>query len=418
MAKVRVAWFTPEGDSGSISQYFSETILPILKKKFSEKYDIQIFSDNFITSKHFLTAVSEHKKKPFDIFFYQLEDRKSSNFVRIHLGIQPGIVYFHDSYFTTFGPEPILNSPWKDIVCKSNSKKNNWPIRNFEHYQKGPFAYRESAFAGVSVFSSEHQRIEYNRLVEDRVLGGEDKRSYLLPLPGMLATDAIKSSSLKIAYAGKPEIPYRVHKILQAISETENMHFNWLIEKSEETQARELLKAYDVSSFKLFTERSVDNWSSVLSESDIAIHTLFSAFGQLGPYIQSSLISGKPSILTNFASGELYSEKIVFKVQPGNTESMQIREILKTLEDEGLRKEISEKVKSFANEFYNPEVIASELNSIFDNELNRVMLLNKNWNNLRAEARTSLIKEAPKYIGDENVWSERYKEHFQELGWL
>ena len=83
---LRVAWFAPLKDQESLGAYTTRILLPHLKNK----CDITLFdleSGEFLGQhvKNFLSAFREHREQPFDLFFYQLEDRRSAYFVRTHL---------------------------------------------------------------------------------------------------------------------------------------------------------------------------------------------------------------------------------------------------------------------------------------------------------------------------------------------
>ncbi|NDC39127.1 MAG: hypothetical protein EBZ48_13955, partial [Proteobacteria bacterium] len=150
--KLRIAWFSPlPGGStpiGSKSAYASEKLLPLLRASF----DLELFHDEFrpyqdYPTHHYLSAFERHAAAPFDLFFYQLEDLPSSAFARAHLGLIPGVVWFHDLLFTTKCPEGLLHSSWEVALQKFLGLKAIWPTQELWPDVSSPLDKRAASLA-------------------------------------------------------------------------------------------------------------------------------------------------------------------------------------------------------------------------------------------------------------------------------
>ncbi len=99
--KTRIAWFSPlpidlSLGKSNLSSYLTSMIIDELL----EYYDVEFFhegDDKYYDYKTFnyLEAINRHKDKPFDIFFYNIEDSYKNNFCRFHLELVPGVTLFY-----------------------------------------------------------------------------------------------------------------------------------------------------------------------------------------------------------------------------------------------------------------------------------------------------------------------------------
>jgi hypothetical protein len=422
--KIKIAWFSELNRPDSLSSYFSSSILPYLK----EKFDISLYHNSFdeipgFETSHYLKAFEDDRQKDFDIFFYQLEDHQGSNFVRSHLGLIPGITYFHHFNLSNYGPEPLLNSPYSDIAAKFNSGDKAWPERDKKYKPKGPAAYRESALSPVSIFSNPHSLDEYKRQISLKLkLPGEaGLNAFYLPYPVKIEKDLSKkreTQSFRIAYIGSTRIENRAHKVLAAMADLgKGIELDWLIPAHETSEAKDMLEEYQISGAKLHTEYDPQSWKEIVINADCAIHTLFSVYGHSEPYLSISLAHGLPVLVTNFASTESMPDNILFKIQPGETESIQITEIIKAiLEDNTL--EYRETAIRYCVENNDPAKIAAELASIFRKRKDYLRDFKNTWQKLCNVARESLLNESSTFLDSENeIALNMVLPVFKELGW-
>lgn len=428
--RLRIAWFSPlnlKQAGESAAGYFSEAILPLIR----DQVELELFHNSFESYQdyptfHFLNAYQRHEKNPFDVFFYQLEDRSEANFVRLHLGLIPGVVLFHDFMYTSFGPEPILNSPWQTTLAKYRDPTANWVARGAENEQKGPAAWREAAYASVALFSNPASHLEFLNWDRLEIAEGVDKSegSFYLPHPVDFSELEGKSpgEQFTISFVGTPRIEHRAHKVLEALSGLEGYQLLWMLDESELESARELLEEFEVSAVELIEGRSPAAWKEVARRSDVALHPFFSVYGQPGPFLAISLAAGLPVVVTNFASSEYLPDSLVFKIQPGETEALEIREVLREIVDQRDSWD-RERISACAAEFHDHRSVASELMSVFENSRSVFEKVNKRWSTLEQEAYKSLLKEVGSLIGEKHGLPQAYQDNvlnpvFSELGWM
>ena len=425
---LRVAWFSPldvAGDqSPSVSAYASAELLPLLR----EEFEIDLFHNDFqsyldFPTYHYLSAFLHHRERPYDIFFYQVEDRISSNFIRQYSGVVPGIVWFHDFLFTHHGPEPVLNSPWEEVIGKYNDDARPWPARGTEFDERGPIGVREGGLSFGTLFSSEIGHSEFRRNVEQQLGGKDVRRSAYLPLPAA-TTAGVRddfSSFERICFCGSPRIEHRAHKFFQALSELDNFfQLTWLIEESERSAAEELLREFSLVNATLVSGRCPRKWAELVTDNDIAVHSLFSVYGQLGPYLATSLSAGLPCFVTDFASAEFLPDSLLFKIRPGNTEVTEFASVLRRLRDGEIRHNPAG-AREFADGVFHREIVAAELAAFFRSSRNDCRTLGKRWSELEQQARDALLGEVLSRSVEQDPVAEQYSQSlrpvFAELGW-
>ena len=434
MNPLRVAWFSPlniegaklkiyEQQSDSIasssSAYVSDILLPLLKNDF----EIEVFHEGFESYQdfptfHYLKAFERHAAKPFDLFFYQLEDRECCNFIRMHLGLMPGVVFFHDLLFTKDGPEPILNSPWTDVIsCFKNhcsGSKVAWPDRTKKFERQGPIAYREAGLSLLSLFSSERDYGEYTRQIEHGLskslleagVKNTVEASYVpFPVdPALALKPKSDSSKLRIGFCGSTKIEHRSHKLLEALSKTEvDYKLIWMIDSDEENLALDLLGEFGIESYEFLVFRTPSAWQELVTSLDLAVHTQFSAFGQPGPYLAMSLMAGLPVAVTRFGTTDVLPASVVFHIEAGETESSQIIELLERLSD-GSKTSSLQTTRDYAAEIFDCQAVASELSSMFLKSRQYFQESLGAWDNFQFKARKSLLNEVSElYLRGSNL---------------
>lgn len=425
-AKLRIAWFSDLPDDGSlrtVSAYVSSLVLPALR----ERFDIELFHNSFrgyqdYTVAHCLTALRRHREKPFDIFFYQLEDSPHTQWLRIHCALMPGVQYSHDYLFTTFGPEPILNSPWHSILTRLDEPVDSWPDRFAEQYQKGPHALRETAYAAVRLFSQPGMVSECRRLSERSVVSDGAVSTAYLPLP--VAEEAFSPApeqGRRILFCGSPWVQDRAHKLCNAIARYDTaLPLIWLLNSTERASAEELVREHGLVDVTFVEDRTVCRWQELVQAGGLAIHTLFSVFSQTGPYLPVSFAAGLPCVVTRFGHSELLPDSVVFKVQAGETEAAELAGVFARVFDDGVRP-AAKLVSSFGQELHAVGVIAEELALIFETQAATVRATMDRWETLKASAREALLSEArasrapgPELVAE----SELFESVFREFGWV
>ena len=441
MKKLRIAWFSPlnvsNNNTQNISAYVSDTLLPLLK----DRFEIDLFHDSFekypdFPTYHFLQASLRHAENPYDIFFYQLEDSLAVNFIRIHLGIIPGMSLFHNIEFSTDGPEPILITPWQAVVAKYNNPAKEWHDRLLFFDKISSLAHRELAFSIQPIFSSLDDIYSVNTILGNRDLFLSDTSSPLyLPIP---VKDFSKANcdfqGLKIAFVGEPKTSYRIHKVLTTFEKYEGKkEFHWLINADEVSQAEENLREYIGKDWNktvfLHYGRSTQNWNELVKSCNVAIHTYFGSYGNVSPYLQISLAHNVPAIVSNYAISNTLPEKMVYKVEVGDFETAEILEVLNHLQNTN-RNEFN--LNQMAREHFDAGAVADSLSLLFTDMAPKFREVYKKWGEIQKDAREFLINEIKedtvitgKSLSKDNdlsnpiyAWEKAFRPVMQELGWL
>ena len=437
--KPRIAWFSPLPIKGEETSTLSEYCSFLLLPKLRDKIDIELFHNSFepyedYPTHHFLTAAKIHEEKPFDAFFYQMEDHAALNFIRIHLGLKPGVVWFHDFIFSTDGPEPILNSPWEETLKKFNNREHPWAERGAEYFKDSPIGYREGGYAVIPAFSSPrsvgdykaHASVSLREQFESASANGPWGLNVPVEVPSSLDSKctASKANSNKIAFCGFSGVEKRAHKLLAALANLKGeVSLSWLVANEEKERATEAARSFGIDDAEIITGRSADTWRKLVKESLAAYHCHFSAFGGMAEFLPISMSEGVPIIATAYGDGEHLPDNLVFKIEPGTTEANQTELVLRKL----LADEVyvdREALYSYAKEHYSVEAVASEILSMINQGLPLLKDFNSKWLAYEAEAKAELSREAFEILasGDKGSLSEM-KESFlsatyKEFNWI
>lgn len=424
--KLRVAWFSPLAPASSKGAYASRVLIPLLEQWCT----IDLYHDSLTEFEGravapFLSAFDRHTRSPYDIFFYQLEDGRHSYFSRVHLGLMPGVVWMHDFFLSDYGPEPILNSAWQETVKKFRERNHPWCAHDMKHTPKGPHAHREAALAGIKIFSSERDHSEYRRCSEVSLLP-TTARSYYIPLPGTFpklksGTSVHENSGVKIAFCGAPRIEDRAESLLQALEGGgERVHLTWLLDPSERGEAQALLNDAGLSDagnkrISIVEGRTPERWHEIVSQCTLAVHTRFSVFGQLGPYLNISLAAGVPSVVCNFGHGELLPSSLLCKISCGSSATKELAEIIAAADE--IKASRGASIATFGVEMFQREVIASELMSVFEASRPALVSLTGRWKAFEREAKLALSAEAKNLFASDLFGSTAIDGAYRELGW-
>ncbi len=430
MKPLRIAWFSPLPDERSsiTSSYVSALLLPEIEKE----CEITLFTNTFLKhpklpTYHYLKAFRVHKDTPFDLFFYQLEDKPSHDFIRFHLGLMPGVVWFHDALLSTAGPIPILNSPWSDIVEKYHTPSCDWPSRKKVHTYRGPLAYRELGLAAVPVFSSEVAHGEYRRNIKEKIASASDTASYFVPVPLKdelfedLPEQKSDSSTLSLAIAGAPFVENRIEKTLRAMEQARgkvarSVKLKWLVPEKARQEAAKLVEKYSELDIECLYGESPSQWEEIIRTCDVALHLSFTVFGHREPFPGISLALGREVVVTDFGVHDYLPENLVMKVRPGESEVGELALLIQKLSERSLS--LNENNRAFAFERYQKKVVVHNLLSVFERSSQQVLPAHYDrWGKLLSTAKQNLLTESQSLV------QSAYFEHalspiFDELGWL
>lgn len=426
---LRIAWFTPivekstEGQLFSKSEYASSILLPLLK----DKCEIELFSARAgqelgdFKSRHFLTAWSRHQEKPFDLFFYNLENGIHSYFSRLHLALVPGITWFHDFTLLDDGPEPILNSPWTEMVKAFHSKNEDiivWPNKRDQFLPKRPQAFRESAMSFYSLFSAERDLEQFRHLNPNRLNPGD--RGTYLPIPidnrNIFFDSSFQSGAkLRVATVSRPHVDFHIHSLLAALSEQRgSTELIWLIDSSERQKCLELLAEFGLDNATLVEGRSVSKWCSILENTDIAAHFLYSFFEHSNPWLSASLAQGVFCTVLDFTESEFLPTDSAIRIFPGASEISQIKIVFKTILDSKIGR--NSRAYEFAAERFDAVAVANELMTTLALISSSISELSSQWERLSKAGRNELLSQ--NVLSEEQENAHEIKKVFSELGWL
>lgn len=158
------------------------------------------------------------------------------------------------------------------------------------------------------------------------------QRRILLPYPATCPNFMPEKDSegrQVVAFAGAPAVESRAHKLLDAIrSLGKGQRLLWMVEEAEREKAELMCAEFSLEQFEIFSPKSSKTWSEILSRSSCAVHTHYSAYSDPGPLLAMSLLSGTPSLVSNFSSTACLPDAVVRKLQAGLHEDTQIREFL------------------------------------------------------------------------------------------
>lgn len=403
--KLRIAWFSPlveEGaaSSATVSAYVTTELLPYLVSDF----EIDLFhlstGDGTAGKYHFLEAIERYCEEPYDLFFYQVEDHPASVFTRIHLALFPGVVLFHDVLFRN-AQRDIEILRFTDHVNRSLGLLKDLGKMEGEH-----FAGRECGSALVPLFSTERNLAEYRRLRCRSLLnyGNLPLEPSYLPYP---VDPKISSPNVEklfgdelptIVFPGSVHIEHRAHHLLAAISKLSvDCRLVWLLDREEEQAARRLCTEFGVEGVRFEFPRTVSAWKQLVCSADAAVHLLFSAYGDPGPWLAISLMAGLPCVVNDFSAAAWFPDSVLFKIRCGDGESDELLRILTSILTRAADDELSAKEQlsvQYAVEQFSTPMVANELKYLLSTCGEQVREFTRSWWKQHAEALFPLIEES------------------------
>lgn len=375
---MRIAWFSIIPGSSSFattskSAYLTKQLVPLLRERGGKEIEIDLYSGKAIAggefaAEHYLTALRHHEENPYDLWFYQIEDHSESIFSRLHAGMMPGVVLFHDYLLQT--PAPLI-------------------LAMLDERYDDPQAYREVDQAVVPVFTNPWAHREYlsYREREKHVTSGEGvssedasstltssklasstltsstlirqpresrQISFTLPYPVCIGDGVVGvggeevADTLTVGIVGSAQTEDRVYRLFHAalrwrqrVGRQKKIRVLWMTQDPEAAlrlfsefcdaslQGGELgcgrLKNEDL---EIINPMCAENWGQIVQRSQILCHLRVSAYGALGPYIQASMCSGKPTVVMGYGEGDYYGEQSLIHIRTGETEVSQLEEVL------------------------------------------------------------------------------------------
>ena len=138
--------------------------------------------------------------------------------------------------------------------------------------------------------------------------------------------------------------------------------------------------------------------------------------------MQISLMAGLPCVVTRFASSELLPDNLVWKVEPGETEAAELREVLRCIRSKSFF-EANDPVKSYAVETFDAGMVAGELSHVFTRSAARLARVMERWERLSNDARASLLEECRSVMAGTGslfgapIWDRLAAPVMSDLGW-
>jgi hypothetical protein len=399
---LRVAWFTEVAAAGSrsLSAYCSDLLLP----RVSTRHAIEVFSPTpgadaqGLPHHHFLSACRRHQEAPFDLFFYQLEDGISCRFVRGHIGLIPGVTWLHDLFFNDLGPEACHTSPWETSIQQFYDPREPFYDRAKAPHQLWPRAYREASLSPVTLFSSRWALREFSTMVSNRLESTDGSaQADLLPVPVASAIEGTQQQDgvFKIASASVPGIEGRGHKLFSVLKDLScAWHLSWMIDPVEKNAACELLQEFGVEDcVTLVSPRTTESWIKIVAASDLALHLHTSPFGHLAPFVQLSLASGTPTVVSLSAQGEDLPANTAFQVVPGLAEGVQLREIIEGVRQNSASGSLGSAGQRYVLEVHEADRVANLLSDGFIEWAPHVGYVMDRWSRIAERAKQTLMSE-------------------------
>jgi glycosyltransferase involved in cell wall biosynthesis len=403
-SKLRIAWFThlarPNEVVSTVSQYCSDILIPLMR----EEFDIEVFS-GLAPGTHLglpryntLNAYQRHRQQPFDLFFYQVEDGPLGRVVRTQVGVMPGITWMHDTFLSDPGAEGIHTSPWERSVQQMLDLSLPFLERDDLPLQPQPQGYRETSVSPVVLYNSEWGEGTLHRFVSGRFeYAACGHRSDFLPVPVSLIADARPVGlhrPLQVLALGTTRLEGRAHKLLPAFADCKvPAALTWVIDPSERADALRMVQEFGLAErVTLIEVNSPERWSSLVAQSDVALHLSSNPHGRLSPYLELSMAAGVPTVVMRSGRGETLPEDAVFSIEPGLHETAQLIGVLEALAKCDARV-FGKAGQAFVQEHNDPVRVAAQLGSIFRESAPLLTSVMKAWEGLYARGEQALMEE-------------------------
>lgn len=374
--RLKIAFFTPLKEN-SKSFYFSNSILPYLK----EFADIDIFSDTNNTDTfcdlkvyNYLTSFSHDNKKHYDIFFYQVEDDKSTNFCRVHLALRPGVVLFHDFYLSVVPPQTIITNL---LLSQCDNIKRDLGKALFS-LSPDPFVIKEGRCI---------TRNNINSIYENNI-------SYI-PYPLTLNEYKEKKQNeiIKIVFEGSTHAKSRYHKMIQSLKNIESFKLIWLTNKNEINDAIKILNDNEIKNFKVL-ENSVKDIQNELQGADIAI-CLLKKLEYFNTFFITEALKNNVFVISNDSKDNLkiFPNNYIAKVTLGVNESREIEFFIKAYKENKIMLDYKALNENYLMNF-SCKNIAFELLTLFNQIKVEIAKFYKDFEIQKERAKKKVFKKA------------------------
>ncbi|MFM1847142.1 MAG: hypothetical protein RL417_616 [Pseudomonadota bacterium] len=347
-SRPRIAWFSPIDPIGdSIADYSTRQILPCI----SEYFEVTLFTDRTKRlgiaefEDHFLNAQRTHRGSPFDLFVYNIEDHPRARFVRAHLGLVPGVVWLHEAALADFGAEAFHASPWELTLDQFLNNEAPFNPRKNPIHPLWPFAYRELSLATLVLSSSLAVLKRLGELSSRRLEAAPGShRLFHLPLPTTLSKRVpppAHDGIFHVAAACRPGVEGQMHKVFPALKALRSpWSLTWMIDQSEAPLAGRVLDEFNVrSQVELRIGRAPATWEEIVSRSTIALHLHNSPFYRTSPYLELSLLAGRPTVVSSYPAYRDWDDDVVFTIEPSMFGTAQLRGIFEAVRRQEWRQE-------------------------------------------------------------------------------
>jgi len=298
----------------SINFYNNESDLPVWLKESVRHLPVQEFRD----------ASSD------DILFFQFEDRPLSFELARVFEQAPGHAWFHDWYLRT----------------------ETDGMSNFR---------RVAELARSASFSTFRNAQECARML--------GKFPSFIPYPSSQEAKPFPvTPRCGVAYCGSPLVEDHFHILARAVlSAAPDFKIEWMLAKEELTAARELLREFPALKVEFIEGRTAVHWERALEASDLAAHLRFSAFGDFGPFLAQSLLSGRPVLLSRYGDAGEIAPGALILIETGEREQDEIEVVLRGLANPANSlSALGARGRSWAEEFHPSRLVGAELSQLFE----------------------------------------------------
>jgi hypothetical protein len=353
---MKIAWFSPlyghdtnepKFDSTSRAAYTTFHLVPALYKHFAVDLfyagpQSRVVLDGGVEAPayNYLNAALMAERTPYDLYVYQVEDTANSGWIRHHLGLKPGIVWFHDILFQNRGPDPLSHSPWTHVIEALRGQDITLPEEDVWPETNDPYPWRETLLALGTIFLSPWAHGEYRRRVAGRrglvqAIVGDQCNTPSTTLRYPVISNTNKSNSKGIGILGGANSEDRVTKILSALEPGQVV--NWFVRTGEQAQVERLLQLYPKDTIAVQLYDSPSEFRSRLASVGMIFMLHYSLYGSLSPWLEIAGEAGVVCVISDYGLAEYLPDSSVLKVPVGTEELWYLKEIVKEWQGANIR---------------------------------------------------------------------------------
>jgi hypothetical protein len=358
---MKIAWFSPlyrhesiesKFDSTSRAAYLSYHLVPEVVKHFAidlfyagPQSRVVLHGGMEAPVYNYLNAALMAERAPYDLYVYQVEDTPYSGWIRHHLGLKPGIVWFHDILFQNRAPDPLSHSPWQYVIEALREVDISLPEEEVWPETNDPYPWRETLLSLGAVFLSPWAHGEYRRREAGKrgivqAIEGDRAETPSTTLRYPVVPGIQKTSAKTIGIVGGADSEDRISKILTVLEPGDSVV--WFAGAREYEHAQRLLQLYPHSNVAVQLYGSPAEFRSLMSSVGIIFMLHYSLYGSLSPWLELAFEAGVVCVISNFGPAEYHPDGCVIKVPVGNEESWYIKEILKEWRTKRIKMNVQE----------------------------------------------------------------------------